>query len=128
MPRETVLYYAPKGDGRTAAVKGILVRLGVRIKNVGPESVGQTVGCLLGRKGFSKREEPEMPELKEPLLLLDGFTDKRLEILLREMRKANALIPYKAVVTETNLGWLFWRLYDELAAEHEVMSNGTADA
>jgi len=128
MARETVLYYAPKGDERTAAVKGILVRLGVRIKNVWPENVGQTVGCLLGRKGFDKREEPEMPELKEPLLLLDGFTDKRLEILLREMRKANASIPYKAVVTETNLGWLFWQLYDELAAEHEVMSNDTAGA
>ena len=54
--------------------------------------------------------------------MLDGFTDKRLEILLREMKKSGVVVPYKAVVTQTNLGWIFHQLYDELAREHEAMS------
>ena len=51
-----------------------------------------------------------------------AFFGTDLEILLREMKKNGVSIPYKAVVTETNLGWLFHQLYDELAAEHEAMS------
>ncbi|MGO5028363.1 DUF3783 domain-containing protein [Candidatus Agathobaculum pullicola] len=122
--RETVLFYEPEGGAQGALLKSVLVRMGVRIKNVSSEAVGQTIGCLLGRKGFDARENPEAPVLDEPVLVLDGFTDKRLEILLREMKKNDISIPYKAIVTETNLGWLFHQLYDELAQEHEMMQRG----
>ncbi len=120
--RETVLYYDPRVGEQTAVLKSILVQMGARIKNVAPEAVGQTVGCLLGRKGFDARENPEAPTLAEPMLVLDGFTDKRLEILLREMKKHGVSVPYKAIVTETNIGWIFHQLYEELAREHEAMS------
>lgn len=120
--RETVLYYDPRGGEQTAVLKSILVQMGARIKNVAPEAVGRTVGCLLGRKGFDARENPEAPTLAEPMLVLDGFTDKRLEILLREMKKHGVSVPYKAIVTETNIGWIFHQLYEELAREHEAMS------
>ena len=120
--RETVLYYDPRGGEQTAVLKSIPVQMGARIKNVAPEAVGQTVGCLLGRKGFDARENPEAPTLAEPMLVLDGFTDKRLEILLREMKKHGVSVPYKAIVTETNIGWIFHQLYEELAREHEAMS------
>lgn len=119
--RETALFYEPEGGAQGALLKSILVRMGVRIKNVPSEAVGQTIGCLLGRKGYDARENPEAPSLAEPVLVLDGFTDKRLEILLREMKKSGVSIPYKAIVTETNLGWLFHQLYDELAEEHKAM-------
>lgn len=122
MPRETVLYYAPEGDTRTAVMKSILVRLGVKIKNVPPGKTGETVGFLLGRKGFDPCEPEKAPELPEPLLLMDGFTGKRLEILLREMKKNRVRLPYKAVVTQTNLDWQFCKLYDALAAEHEAVA------
>ena len=120
--RETVLYYDPRGGEQTAVLKTILVQMGARIKNVAPEAVGQAVGCLLGRKGFDARENPEAPTLAEPMLVLDGFTDKRLETLLREMKKHGVSVPYKAIVTETNIGWIFHQLYEELAREHEAMS------
>lgn len=119
--RETVLFYQPADGTQGALLKPILARMGVRIKNIAPDAVGQTVGCLLGRKGFDARENPEALVLAQPMLVMDGFTDKRLEILLREMRGAGVSIPYKAVVTGNNLGWLFHQLYDELAAEHAAM-------
>ena len=119
--RETVLFYQPADGTQGALLKPILARMGVRIKNIAPDAVGQTVGCLLGRKAFDARVNPEAPVLAQPMLVMDGFTDKRLEILLREMRGAGVSIPYKAVVTGNNLGWLFHQLYDELAAEHAAM-------
>nr|WP_297174750.1 DUF3783 domain-containing protein [uncultured Agathobaculum sp.] len=119
--RETVLYYDPKGGQQTVFLKSILVQMGARIKNIAPESVGQTVGCLLGRKGFDARDNPEAPALAEPMLVLDGFTDKRLEILLRKMKEHGVSVPYKAIVTETNIGWIFHQLYEELVREHETL-------
>ena len=53
--RENVLYFDPNSGEQAAVLKSILVRMGVRIRNVAPEAAGQTIGCLLGRKGFDAR-------------------------------------------------------------------------
>lgn len=118
--REKVLYFAPQPSEQTAALKTVLVRMGVRIKNVEAASVGQTVGFLLGRKGFAESDAPaEAPSA--PMLVLDGFTEKRLEILLREMKAHGVSVPYKAIVTEHNIGWSLSALFAELVREHEAM-------
>lgn len=119
--RETVLYYEPGDTHRAAQVKSVLVRMGVRIKNVSAAQTGETVGHLLGRKDFAARQTPETEPLPAPVLVLDGFTDKRLELLLRALKAADVAVPYKAVVTESNLVWLFSQLYAELEAEHAAM-------
>ena len=94
--------------------------MGVRIKNVEAASAGQTVGFLLGRKGFAESDTPaEAPSA--PMLVLDGFTEKRLEILLREMKAHGISVPYKAIVTEHNIGWSLSALFAELVREHEAM-------
>ena len=55
--REKVLYFEPQPSEQTAALKTVLVRMGVRIKNVEAVSAGQTVGFLLNRKGFEPTDE-----------------------------------------------------------------------
>lgn len=120
--RETVLYFDPQGGEQTTLLKSILVRIGARIKNVAPEDTNQTIGYLLGRKGFDASEAAEVPAPADRILVLDGFSDKRLEILLREMKQNGVSVPYKAIVTETNLGWPLYQLYKELVAEHEALN------
>ena len=118
--REKVLYFEPQPSEQTAALKTVLVRMGVRIKNVEAASAGQTVGFLLGRKGFAESgTSAEAPSA--PMLVLDGFTEKRLEILLREMKVHGVSVPYKAIVTEHNIGWTLRALFAELVREHEAM-------
>lgn len=118
--REKVLYFEPQPSEQTAALKTVLVRMGVRIKNVEAASAGRTVGFLLGRKGFAESDAPaEAPSA--PMLVLDGFTEKRLEILLREMKAHGVSVPYKAIVTEHNIGWSLSALFAELVREHEAM-------
>lgn len=118
--REKVLYFEPQPSEQTAALKTVLVRMGVRIKNVEAASAGQTVGFLLGRKGFAESDAPA-EALSAPMLVLDGFTEKRLEILLREMKAHGVSVPYKAIVTEHNIGWSLSALFAELVREHEAM-------
>ena len=94
--------------------------MGARIKNIAAADFAQTVGFMLGRAGFAQSADTaEAPE--QPMLVLDGFTSKRLDVLLRELRQYSVSVPYKAIVTEHNLPWTLRALYDELVREHEAM-------
>ena len=115
--RETALYYDPEGGERAQQVKTVLVCMGARIKNIAAADFAQTVGFALGRAGFAQSADTaEAPE--QPMLVLDGFTSKRLDVLLRQY---SVSVPYKAIVTEHNLPWTLRALYDELVREHEAM-------
>ena len=128
---EMALYYNP-GNGiparQTALMKSVFVRMGVRIRNVGPEDVNQTVGYLAGLKGFERQEAGEagaLPVIPEQVLVLKGFSGGRLDLLLSSLRRAGVpKIDLKAVLTEQNSGWTFYRLYEEIRAEHASMTEG----
>ena len=128
---EMALYYNP-GNGiparQTALMKSVFVRMGVRIRNVGPEDVNQTVGYLAGLKGFERQEAEtagELPVIPEQVLVLKGFSGGRLDLLLSSLRRAGVpKIALKAVLTEQNSGWTFYRLYEEIRAEHASMTEG----
>lgn len=123
--RETVLYYTPEESEKTRLLKGVLVRMGIRIKNVSAEQTGQTVGSLLGLHGYEEKEEAEERALPLPqeMLVMHQFSSRRLDELLFQLRKAGVpKIELKAMVTETNVKWTFQHLYEELQEEHEAMS------
>lgn len=145
--KETVLYYAPENSGHVAKLKGVLVRMGVRIKNVTPEQVTETIGGLLGLPGFGKAENQkeenqkeagvpeqsgedgralEIPSVTEEVLVMHNFSGGRLDELLLNLRKAGVpRIHLKAVVTETNAAWTFYQLYEEIKEEHEKMQESS---
>lgn len=53
--QELVLYYNPEASSKVMKLKGVLVRMGVRIRNVAPEQVTETVGALAGFPAISVR-------------------------------------------------------------------------
>ena len=121
--KEMVLYYQPEREkeagnaSKAAKLKGVLIRMGIRIKNITPEQTGQTVGYLAGFDGFDERETEEgtvLPELEEEMLVMKNFTNRRIDELLAGLRRAGVpKVELKAVVTETNCGWTFYALYEE---------------
>lgn len=143
---ETVLYYNPgKPDTMkyVAMMKSVLVRMGIRIRNIGPEQVMETVGYLAGMDGFEAAgagtavsadgELPAgdvpaanpVPEIPVEMMVLKQFSNRRLDELLINLRKAGVpKIGLKAVLTEHNSGWTFYHLYEELKEEHETMTAG----
>ncbi|MDO4326594.1 MAG: DUF3783 domain-containing protein [bacterium] len=60
-------------------------------------------------------------DIEEEMLVLHGFSGKRLDEFLAALRKNQARVDLKAVATETNKKWNSWQLYAELKREHEVM-------
>ena len=132
--REMVLYYNPGNAPKAALMKSVLVRMGIRIKNVSKEQTGETIKSLLGiEKGAdSLKEKPdeksdERPNekldvpIEEQILVLHQFTERRLDQLLLELRKAGVpKIELKAIVTEQNSRWTLYQLYEELKKEREA--------
>lgn len=139
---ETVLYYnpgRPETMKHVAMMKSVLVRMGVRIKNIGPEQVLEKVGYLAGMEGFEAAETEaaetgtaeikagpdELPVIPEEVMVLKQFSSQRLDMLLAGLRRAGVpRIALKAVLTEHNSEWTFYHLYQELKEEHETMTAG----
>ena len=92
--KETVLYFSPKKTPQTAALKGLLIRMGIRIRNIAPEQVQEQVGALAGAAGFEKSgaastADPEsLEKLQEEMLVLCNFSEARLDALLQGMRRS----------------------------------------
>ncbi len=123
---ETVLYYNPGNAPKPAVMKSVLVRMGVRIKNIREEQLGETIGSLLG---IEKKEKTEgaasAGPLEEQMLVLYRFSGNRLDQLLYGLRKAGVpKIELKAVVTEQNSQWTMYELYEELKKEREAFAKG----
>ena len=131
---ELVLYYStgdPRMKKQEMMMKSVLVRMGVKIRNVAPDQVLESVGYLAGVNGYEKREVPqqgeteEMPQITEQVLVMKDFTGRRIDTLLLNLRKAKVpKINLKAIVTEQNAGWSFYHLYKEIGEEHRKMNGG----
>ena len=127
--KEMVLYYCPEkdsqkgNDSRIARLKAVLVRMGIRIKNITPDQTGQTIGYLAGIEGFEEQTSAEYPMVEEEILVMKNFSSRKIDELLMNLRRSGiSKIALKAVITDTNSKWSFYELYQELKKEHETMS------
>lgn len=121
--KETVLYYCPQGVRHKNQVKAVLVQMGVRIKNVEPDQVHQTVGYLAGMPGYEEQKcLTEGEWIPEEVLVMKDFTGSRMDTLFQKLRRAKVPgIALKAVITDSNVEWSFRELYQELVREREAV-------
>lgn len=119
---EQVLCYFPsQSDPGLTAIGCALLPLRLRLRRAGPEQTGQTVGFLLGRKGFVE-QAGEAPAVTEPILVMDGLTSSRMDTVLRALAKTKASRRvFKAVVTATNVDWTLYALWQELQKERAAL-------
>ena len=69
-------------------------------------------------------EEPL--KIEDEMLVMKGFTRRRIDELLMAVRKAGlSRIDLKAVVTDSNAGWTFYQLYEEIKEERRQILEGT---
>ena len=129
--KEIVLYYSPENSAHVGLIKGVLVQMGIKIKNLTPGRWSKRIGYLAGMEGFEddpvKEHDAEaalnLPmTINEELLILCGLSDEKLDELLARLKKAG--VPrtvLKAVVTETNARWTVYELYSHLLEERRQM-------
>lgn len=122
--QELVLFYYPAPEA--AKAKSVFARMGVRIKTITPDLLGEPLGFLAGLAGFAPGgQPPQAPAPPDPVLVLCNFAGHRLDALLQGLRKAG--VPrtvYKAVLTPSNAAWTLSALAEELAEERAALEGG----
>ena len=72
--KELVLYYTPEKSDADRLLKGVLVRMGIRIRNIAPEQTSEKVGVLEMRRHLSCYFKG-LPDFKATRLKLVTLTD-----------------------------------------------------
>lgn len=149
--RETVLLYHITDKEKEKRLKRVLLLMGVRVRMVEPKQYGLSIESLLhgnvadmnnavntadaanmtdiadaanttdSADAANVMDADAVMDIEDEMLVLHGFSGKRLDEFLAALRKNQARVDLKAVATETNKKWNSLQLYAELKREHEVM-------
>ena len=124
-PQPTALLYKlDEGTPRGDAVRAVLLELGIRVKTVMPDQVGNPVGALAGLPGFRMTRSPFAGDAPESeFMLLANMGNAQIDALLAAMRAADCSVGCKAQVTQHNRLWPFATLVTEVSREHELMNS-----
>ena len=121
---ETVLLYNFNDDKKLRSLKMIFLRMGVRMRVITPDMYLEPIGALAHIKGFTQTgTRYEGPGFSDEMLVMNGFSNARLDELLHSLRKNHVeRIHLKAVVTAHNASWNSLELHGELTKEHQMMT------
>lgn len=114
----------PSGE-KGAAVRSVLAEMGVAVRTVTPERLGDPAGAFARLPGVRPARTPyEGPAPDCEFVLLCGLTSKQIDEFLARSREAGCVVGPKAMLTKDNRGWPIVRLIQAVAAEHAA--NGGA--
>ena len=126
MRAKVLLYRIGNESARDGALRAVLREKKLLTLDVTAAQLGETVGRLVSTNaaaappnGVAKSAPDTAPETE--FMLLCGLGDRQLDRLLAAMRRAGAVVPHKAVLTEQNRNWTLERLIGEVAREHEAL-------
>lgn len=117
------LLYNFAGTQKGRKIKFVLIRMGIRIKNIEKKDYLQPAGALAGVPGIlADQPEYEKEGFTEEMLVMYNFTEKQLdEMLLRFCKEKIPKIELKAVITPTNCNWNSLKLFEEIKKERQQM-------
>ena len=123
---ETILLYHVD-EKLKAIIERLCQQIGVVVKEIDDADIYQKMGYLLGIDGFERLEDQEIDiNMDQELLFFAFMTKEQLDILLDVFKAAEIpFIPYKAMLTESNIEYLFYQLYENVAHEYEQITNTT---
>jgi hypothetical protein len=120
MKQSILLFNFPKQQ--TLKLRKAFLPLKIRLKNISKSDFIQPVGYLAGIKEIAPVNNAETVPLSDPMMVMCGFTNAQLDLILSAARKSGAgAIPYKAILTPSNQNWNASELLHELKEEHTKM-------
>ncbi len=116
--KEIIMYYHLDNDVENA-IKIMMDQLGVKTKEIKDDQIHQTMGYLLGVPGFAKQEETKEKPPKDSFIFFAGMVEEQLDIILEVFKNAKIpYIPYKAMLTNDNINYPFYVLYENVRQEY----------
>lgn len=126
---ETVLMYGFKDQKRMTEINYVLVQMGIRVKVIRDDQLGQTVGHLAGVKGMEENPDAEKfePFGKEVMVMYNFSINKRIDTMLSNIQKRGLEgIPLKCIMTSANKKMTFYELATQLEKEYAMITEQVA--
>ena len=117
-----VLYYNASTPQEAAKAKLVFIRMGLRIRIVAPDQLGQAVGSFAGLAVEPSAPQADRPPIPDSIMVFSGLRGHTLDRVLQALLQVG--VPrsvFKAVVTPGNAGWDFYQLYEELKKERAAL-------
>lgn len=102
-------------------VKNVASRLKLALDIIPEEYCGCRLQELAAGKYAQADASVSVAQTPPSLLILCGLRDKRLDKVLFELRRADILVDYKAILTPSNKEWTVPELMKELQRERQAM-------
>lgn len=122
MRAKVLLYRIGDESERDRALRDVLREMRLLTLDVTESQLGETVGRLVSTNAAAVPDTPPKTVPETEFMLLCSLGDRQLDRLLAAMRRAGAVVPHKAVLTEQNRNWTLERLIEEVAREHELLN------
>lgn len=110
---------AYKQQKNLGTLKTIAEKLGMRLVAADDDDAETQLGYFAGFEGFAKSEK--MGEAENGCVIFSGLSGKQIDLVIAELRKAEVVIPLKAVLTPSNQSWSIKKLTAELAKERSQL-------
>lgn len=126
--QETVLLYNIDKTEAGKAIISILEKLNVKVTIVKSSDLMNPLGYILGIDDFERGTEALKTIPQDDMMVLAGFEEKQVDILLQIFQEANIpFIPLKAIVTQTNVNWTFMQLLQNVKNEYMELTGMNKD-
>ena len=110
---------AYKQQKNLGALKKIAEKLNIKLVAADDDDAETPLGFFAGFEGFSKSEKKG--EAENGCIIFTGLSGKQIDSVLVELRKAEIVIPLKAVLTPSNQNWSIKKLTAELEKERSQL-------
>lgn len=121
MRAKVLLYRIGNESERDRALRAVLRDRKLLTLDIEEAQLGETVERLVSTNAAATASTPPQAVPETEFMLLCALGDRQLDRLLAAMRRAGAVVPHKAVLTEQNRSWTLERLIREVVREHEAL-------
>lgn len=121
--KETVYLYHMNPQTQEI-IERLCQQLDVDVKEISDQDICQKMGYIIGIDGYERLEDVSVSDdMSQEFVFFVGMVSEQLDILL-ELFKMSGLpfIPYKAMLTENNVEYLFYQLYRNVAHEYQQIA------
>lgn len=116
---EKILAFQVK-DKELEKLKQIAGSMKIKLQVTEKSDFCQRIGDLLEQKKNPLLGSYEGEAVTESMIVLEDFSDKKLDALLRALKRDGVSIAFKAVATPTNRKWTVLQLYFEMEKERKA--------
>lgn len=121
--RSIVLCYNLEGTEKGKKLAGIFRLLGCELRHVQKSELLMPIGVLAGIFEDNVRQRAYIGNgFSEEMLVLHMAGEEILDIALQMMRKEQATVALKAILTPHNMKWNSLALHEEILQEHRTMT------